>query len=208
MDGTLQFSSHDQLNKLNKALIYESLVVHLKFIEDKEKSEIEKFTEMDTRLKQIVKVIKEVVKENGEEIHLPTLENTIEVLDKYKMQGQYFCFPLQLQEHQITGELYFLKSKKQKAVQEQGVYIVLALNMPALNKIEVHLVEKSEQISLRIKVENEAIKKQLKQYEHVLLETMESSDIPIERVTVELLSEKKQKSDDTLEALCHLDFKI
>ena len=208
LDGTLQFSSHDQLNKLNKALIYESLVVHLKSIEDKEKSEIEKFTEMDTRLKQIVKVIKEVVKENGEEIHLPTLENTIEVLDKYKMQGQYLCFPLQLKEHQITGELYFFKPKKQKVVQKQGMYIVLALSMPALNKIEVHLVEKSEQISLRIKVENEAIKKQLKQYEHVLLETMESSDIPIERVTVELLSEKKQKSDDTLEALCHLDFKI
>lgn len=207
-DGVVQFSDHDQLNKLNRAFIHESLVVHLKSIEDKEKSEIEKLTEMDTRLKQIVKVIKEVVTENGEEIHLSTLENTIDVLDKYKMQGQYLCFPLQLKEHQITGELYFFKPKKQNAVQKQGMYIVLALSMPALNKIEVHLVEKSEQISLRIRVENEAIKKQLEQYEHVLLETMESSDIPIERMIVELLSEKKQRSDDTLEALCHLDFKI
>lgn len=208
LDGILQFSSHDQLNKLNKAIIHESLVVHLKLIKDNEKSEIEKLTEIDIRLKQIVKVIKEVVTENGEEIHLPTLENTIEVLDKYKMQGQYFCFPLQLKEHQITGELYFFKPKKQKVVQERGMYIVLALNMPALNKIEIHLVEKSEQISLRIKVENEAIKEQLEQYEHVLLETMESSDIPIEKVAVELLSEKKQISDDTLEGLYHLDFKV
>ena len=36
--------------------------------------------------------------------------------------------------------------------------MVLALTMPALNKVEVHLVEKSEQVNLKIKVENEAKK--------------------------------------------------
>lgn len=208
LDEVLQFSSYDQLNKLNKALIHESLVMQLKSIEGKEKSEIEKLTEMDTRLKQIVKVIKEVVTGNSEEIHLPILENIIEVLDKYRMQGQYFYFPLQLKENQTTGELYFFKPKKQKAMQEAGMYVVLALNMPALNKIEVHLVEKSDQISLRIKVENETIKEQMEQYEHILLEAMEVSNIPIERVAIELLSDKEENSDTASKMLCHLDFKI
>ncbi len=125
------------------------------------------------------------------------------------MQGQYLCFPLQIKEQNTTGELYFFKPRKQKGMKEQGLYVVLALNMPALNKVEVHLVEKSEQVSLRIKVENEVIKKQLEQYEEVLLESLKSSDSPIERVVVELFKEKKQRPEkDTSEMLCHLDFKI
>lgn len=208
LDEVLQFSSHEQLNKLNKVLIYESLVMQLKSIEGKEKSEIEKLTEMDTRLKQVVKVIKEVVTGNSEEIHLPILENVIQVLDKYRMHGQYFYFPLQLKENQTTGELYFFKPKKQKMMQESGMYVVLALNMPALNKIEVHLVEKSDQISLRIKVENETIKEQMEQYEPILLETMEVANISIAKLAIELLSDKEEKLDITSTMLCHLDFKI
>lgn len=208
-DEVVQFSTHDQLNKLNKALIHESLVVHLKSIEKEAQGEIEKVTELDRRLKQVEKVMEEVVTDSSEKTHLQTLESAIEVLDKYRMQGQYWCFPFQVKEHHTTGELYFFKSNKQKARQEQGLYVVLALTMPALNKVEVHLVEKSEQFNLKIKVENEAIKKQLEQYENVLLETMKSSGTPIEKIVVELLSEKRQNlAQDTSAMLCHLDLKI
>ena len=208
-DEVLQYWSHDQLNKLSKALIHESLMVHLKSIENDEESEIEKITKLDIRLKQIVKAIREVTKENNEKTYVKPLESTIEVLEKYKMHGQYICFPLQLKEHHTMGELYFFKPKKWKTGQVQGLYIVLALNMPALNKVEVHLVEKSGQVNLKIKVENEIIKKQLMEYENVFLETMKSSKVPIEKIVFELFDEKKQKSDNHISPmLCHLDFKV
>ena len=208
-DEVLQYWSHDQLNKLSKALIHESLMVHLKSIENGEESEIEKITKLDIRLKQIVKAIKEVTKENNEKTYVKPLESTIEVLEKYKMHGQYICFPLQLKEHHTMGELYFFKPKKWKTGQVQGLYIVLALNMPALNKVEVHLVEKSGQVNSKIKVENEIIKKQLMEYENVFLETMKSSKVPVEKIVVELFDEKKQKSDNHISPmLCHLDFKV
>ena len=208
-DEVLQYWSHDQLNKLSKALIHESLMVHLKSIENDEESEIEKITKLDIRLKQIVKAIREVAKENNEKTYVQPLESTIEVLEKYKMHGQYICFPLQLKEHHTMGELYFFKPKKWKTGQVQGLYIVLALNMPALNKVEVHLVEKSGQVNLKIKVENEIIKKQLMEYEHVFLESMKSSKVPVEKIVVELFDEKKQNSDNHMSPmLCHLDFKV
>ena len=208
-DEVLQYWSHDQLNKLSKALIHESLMVHLKSIENGEESEIEKITKLDIRLKQIVKAIKEVTKENNEKTYVKPLESTIEVLEKYKMHGQYICFPLQLKEHHTMGELYFFKPKKWKTGQVQGLYIVLALNMPALNKVEVHLVEKSGQVNLKIKVENEIIKKQLMEYGHVFLESMKSSKVPVEKIVIELFDEKKQKSDNHMSPmLCHLDFKV
>ena len=137
------------------------------------------------------------------------LEGAIEVLDKYNTQGHYFCFPLQLKEQNTTGELYFFKPKKKKGQQGQGMYIVLALNMPTLNKVEVHLIEKSEKVSLKIKVENEAIKKQLEQYENVLLEEMKSAEMPMEKIVIELLTEKKESLlKEESSVLCHLDFKV
>lgn len=209
LDELLQVSDHDQINKLNKALLHESFLVHLKAIRNEKSSEIEKMTEMDSRLRQIIKVIEEVTTESSEKPHLQTLENVVDVLDKYKMQGQYVCFPLQIKEQNTTGELYFFKPKKQKGMKEQGLYVVLALNMPALNKVEVHLVERFDHIHLKIKVENEVIKDQLKLYEDTLLESMKSSDVPIESVVVELFSEKKQSLEKGIpDTLCHLDIKV
>ena len=84
-------------------------------------------------------------------------------LEKYNSQGQYYCFPLQIKEHQTSGELYFFKPKKQKKSGQngQGMYIVLALDMPSLKHIEVHLEEKKEQLELKIKVANTQILKQI-----------------------------------------------
>lgn len=209
LDDVLQFTTHDQLNKLSKAFIRESLTVHLESIENQEKDEIEKMTDTAARLKQITKVIEEVATEGKEKVNFQMLEGAIELLDKYNTQGQYFCFPLQLKEQNTTGELYFFKPKKQKGQQGQGMYIVLALNMPTLNKVEVHLIEKSEKVNLKIKVENEAIKKQLEQYENVLLEEMKSAEMPMEKIVIELLTEKKESLlKDESSALCHLDFKV
>lgn len=209
LEDVLQFTTHDQLKKLSKAFIHESLTVHLESIENQEKDEVEKMTDTAARLKQITKVIEEIATEGKEKANFQMLEGAIEVLDKYNTQGHYFCFPLQLKEQNTTGELYFFKPKKKKGQQGQGMYIVLALNMPTLNKIEVHLIEQSEKINLKIKVENEAIKKQLEQYENVLLEEMKSAEMPMEKIVIELLTEKKASLlKEESSVLCHLDFKV
>lgn len=209
LDDVLQFATQDKLNKLNKAFIYESLTVHLESIESREKEEIEKITDTATRLKQMVRVIEEIAEEGKKNVNFQRLEGTIELLDKYNTQGHYFCFPLQLKEQDTTGELYFFKPKKQRGQQGQGMYIVLALNMPTLSKVEVHLIEKAERVDLKIKVENEAVKKHIEQYEDVLLEEMKSAEMPMEKIVVELLNEKKPSLlKDESSVLCHLDFKV
>lgn len=208
LDQMLNSASHSQLNELNKDFIKDYLVLHLDRMSHGEKNEIEKIIELSTRLKQVVKSAKEVKLENGAEVHLKVLEKNIEVLDKYKMQGQYYCFPLQLKEQQITGEFYFFKPKKNKLQQESGLYIVLALNMPALHKIEVHLMEKSNEMTLKIKVENEGIKKQLQEHESVLLERMDEGVILLKKIEIELLNEKQPKLELLYNELHGLDLKI
>ena len=67
----------------------------------------------------------------------------------------------------------------------------------------------AENVHNQTKTLNEIIKKQLMEYEHVFLESMKSSKVPVEKIVVELFDEKKQNSDNHMSPmLCHLDFKV
>lgn len=208
LDQVLRLISPSQLQNLNKTLMDTCLLVYIDQISQKQEGEMEKITVLDTRLKEIAKVMKEVTLEKDEHIHLVTLEKNIEVLDKYKMQGHYFYFPLQIKEHQVSGELYFFKPKKHKMGQKSGICIVLALNMPTLHKIEIHLLEKSHEVTLKIKVENETIKEQLEQYKSVLLEMMDAEPILLKEVEIEILNEKHPKVETLTNELHSLDLKV
>lgn len=208
LDQLLKGISFKQLSKLNKAFIEERVVVHLSELNVEEKNEVKKITELSTRLKQIVEIMKAVREDSNQEAYLSVLEKNIEVLDQYKIQGEYFYFPLEFKEQHITGELYFFRPKKNKKQQEYSICVVLALSMPALHKIEVHLIGKSDGMTLKIKVENESIKEQLAQHETLFLQRMEEGQIPLKKVEIELLNEKDLKFKKISNERYGLDLKI
>lgn len=203
----------DKLKKLNKLLIEKQVTVDLEQIKEGKFEEIGKLTESTANLKKVLTTLEESIQNDQGKAQVQKLESTLQVLEKFNMEGQYFCFPLRLKNQETSGELYFFKPKKNKNQQSQGMYIVLALDMPALRKIEVHLVEKAQQIRLKLKVENEEIKEQFALAREELMKKLNDHESMIEQIDIEILSDMKKEDVEVnteveQSLLSHLDFKV
>lgn len=199
------------LKTLTRHLVRKYLVMDQKAIAEGNEEELQKIGEVAKRLKEVIHEVekhteKEVAKENKQ-----VLEQMTQTIDKYNTQGEYYCFPLQVQGHETSGELYFFKPKKNKkgTSSQKGMYIVLALEMPSLKHIEVHLMEEKEQLNLKIKVTNEAILKQMESHASDLNELMKETMMPIGEIHFECLKETiGQKIKNHKQNMGRLDFRI
>ena len=210
LKNVLQFLSKEELKELAKQFGHKHLAVHQKDLMQHPK-ELEKLDEVSDRLKEILEDVKSYVKQEGTSQVLSSLEQMTQALDKYQMQGQYYCFPLQINDQQTTGELYFFKPKKNKKGNQasNGMYIILALDMPSLKHIEIHLKEEKDELGLRIKVTNDEILKHMQNHKKELRTLMEDTIVPIGEIHLECLqqtaTEKISKKEDGLN---RLDFRI
>ncbi len=209
---TLETIPPDKLKELNKLLIEKQVTVDLEQLKEGKFEEIEKLTETSAKLKKVLTTLEENTQNDQGKVQIQKLESTLQVLEKFNMEGQYFCFPLRLKNQETSGELYFFRPKKNKNQQGQGMYIVLALDMPALKKIEVHLVEKAQQIRLKLKVENEAIKEQFALAKEELMKKLNDNESMIEQIEIEILSHMKkggrEVNTEEPSSLSRLDFKV
>lgn len=200
-----------QLKALARHMVRKYLVMDQKAVADGHEEEIHKIDESAKRLKEVIGALekhteKEVAKESKQ-----VLEQMSQTMDKYNAQGEYYCFPLQVGEHETSGELYFFKPKKNKKGSngQKGMYIVLALDMPSLNHIEVHLIEDKNQLNLRLKVANDKILKQMQSHKGQLDELMKDGPMPIGKIEFECLKEPiSQKVKAAQKEMGRLDFRI
>lgn len=210
LKNVLESLPKETLKVIAERLIHKHVIIEQKDVLDKPE-EMLKLDETASRLKEIVKDLQNHIGENNVKQSLQTLDQIANVLDKYNAQGQYYCFPLQINEQQASGELYFFKPKKAKkeSKNEQGMYIVLALDMPSLKHIEIHLVEKTEELELKIKVENDEILRQMERNEHQLRALMNETMMPIGGIKMERIETNiDKKSPKRTEVLSRLDFRI
>lgn len=194
-----------------KALSKEAAKKYLAIQQDEEEQplkEMQKLEEGSKRLKTLTDTIKPYVKDKEVEQALQKLDQTAQVLQKYQQEGQYYCFPLQFKDQNASGELYFFKPKKKKGAQETGMYIVLALDMPSLKHIEIHLKEQKDQLGLRIKVANDRILEQIESHKEKLEQLLEDSIIPVGTILVERLEAPIKKQLDQKRDLGRLDFRV
>lgn len=200
----------EDLKILAQQLVHKHLAIDPKALLEKSADE-DPLREVAEKLKEVTKEIEKFADKEQIKSHVQVFEQTRVTLEKYNMQGQYFCFPLQIKEQEASGAFYFFKPKKNKkgASNDQGMYIVLALDMPALKHIEVHLVENHNQLDLKIKVVNEEILKQMKKHEEQLKSLMVDSVVPIGDIHIQLLSKPMQKEAVTTTRLYNrLDFRV
>lgn len=201
--------SKSTLKTLSKEVVKKYIAVQQD--EDKEPlKEMQKLEESSKRLKSVTDDMKPYAKDKGIEQTLQKLDQTAQVLQKYQQEGQYYCFPLQIKDQNASGELYFFKPKKKKGVQEAGMYIVLALDMPSLKHIEIHLKEQNDKLGLRIKVANDRILEQIETHKEKLESLLEDTVIPVSTILVERLetSIAKQLEQSHDKQLSRLDFKV
>ena len=125
------------------------------------------------------------------------------------MDAQYFCFPMQVKGEKAEGELYFFKPRKNKKGTQDGMYIVLALDMPHLNKIEIHVKEQAEKVDLHLKVKEPLIKALVEKHQNELEELIKETAFTLGSLRCELMEEEeKNPIFSKYQAMTRLDTKI
>jgi hypothetical protein len=152
----------------------------------------------------------EVSKEDKE--YLNYIKEPLSILGKSNVEAEYFIFPLVHDNKQSQAELYFFKPKRTAKKNKTAMYIVLALSLPSINNIEIHINKQEKDIMLTINVEEEAVKKHIVQYIPKLNEQINGLGFTVNKVTCGLFKESSQKEfpqqDYSQYQLNHMDFKV
>lgn len=204
----LEGKSALEIKDILKGLVKEKLTVSLERSSDEK--EIEKLDKAAETIKKVTTHLKETEMQGLDQQKLEQLEKMGEALQKYNTEAQYFCFPMQIKGKEAEGELYFFKPKKKKKDGSSDMYIVLALNMPYLNKIEVHLKENGNKVDLRLRVKEKEIKALIEQHRGELDALLEDTAFKIGSIDCDLLEDTKELkvSISPYDTLARLDARI
>lgn len=199
----------ERLGKLIKAAILKTVAVNVKALE--QDSTLAKHIENGQKvLKEILKDLEGMKLPQKYEAALKQVEENVQILSKFNMQGEYYFFPIHLPQGEGKGELYFFKPKKKSPEEKQHLYIVLALDLPKLKNIEVHIRQEKEELFLHFKVKEEEILKLVQDHLQQLKKLMRTTRFNLDEIEVSLI-ETKKLNDKLVEEIPHLsqmDFKI
>ena len=163
-------------------------------------------------LAKLVKTLDKANLSNEDKDYVNYIKEPISLLGKLNVQAEYFIFPMLVENKQTQGEIYFFKPKKTAKKDQNNMYIVLALDLPHLSNIEIHINKQGKNILLTINVENEEVKKHISQYMPKLNEQIQGLGFSVNGVTWGLLGEKTlkdfTKEDYLVNQLNHMDFKV
>ena len=169
-------------------------------------SESEKITETSARIEVIIKHLEKMSLSEENKEKLQQLNQSVQVIQKYNLEAQYFCFPIVIKQQENIGELYFFKPKKKQNTLNDRMYIVMALNMPTLRRIEIHIEQMKENINLTLKVEREEMKQQIETALGQLSEELLHLGYKLSQMQVKLLKEPKNELEN-YKGFYHMDLK-
>lgn len=199
----------EKLGKLTKTLVLKALTVDANKLQDN--------LEESRHIENANKVLKEILK-TLEEAHVPEkyhgtlkqLEDMTQVVNKFNMQGEYYFFPLNLPQGEGKGELYFFKPKKRGSGDQDHLYIVLALELPKLKNIEIHMRQDRKSLLLHFKVKEQPMLQLLEAHVKALKHVMGQTKFNLDEIKFSLIEEERVQTFVTPEEnmLSHMDFRI
>jgi predicted amino acid-binding ACT domain protein len=143
---------------------------------------------------------------------LNLIKEPVNVLGKLNIQGEYFIFPMLHQKQETQGEIYFFKPKKTTTKNKNNLYVVLALNFPNINDIELHIHKQDKKIRMTINVGCEEIQKHISQYMPKLYDQIQNLGFQISQIEWGLIDQNKDKKlssqSDTGHSFNHMDLKV
>lgn len=207
--GILKEEGHTQLDKVSTSKLIETLVKQLDEMpldESLKKCLKACFTLDSNTLRQASKqakglkdtvlfkeeeIVKVLVKEmkqlsgnsQGLEKMLNELEEQLLIHHKLKEEGQYYTFPFMSELGEAKGKVYFYKPYKNKQKQDKSLYTVIALEMPTLKEIEVHIHQIDKNLRLDFYTELEAAKKLIEAEGYRLLEPLGKLGYQVEHIS-------------------------
>jgi hypothetical protein len=175
-------------------------------------NESEKIYNTYNLLAKIIKTLDKSDLSGEEKEYINSIKEPLALLGKFNLQAEYFMFPMFSENKQMQGEMYFFKPKKVKKADKSNLYIVLALSLPNLNNIEIHINKQGKDILFHINIENEEIQKQISQYVPKLNEEVQGLGFTVKSMTWGIIGQNTKEisiRENIFEnQLNHMDLKI
>lgn len=153
-------------------------------------------------LEEIVQMIEEGVKTPSIKVQLEPIKESVQQFNFLQQQGDMLVLPFVYKEQVKDAEIYFFKPKKNnKGIKKQN-YIVVALDMPSIKHVDMHIRQDAKKLTIAIEVENEAIREHMQMHMEKLMamvgelgyEILQSSCmVKRERESMTLASIKEEK---------------
>jgi hypothetical protein len=163
-------------------------------------------------LEKLAKTLDKADLSKEDKAYLTLIKEPVNVLGKLNIQGEYFIFPMLNQKQETQGEIYFFKPKKATTKNKNNLYVVLALNFPNINDIELHIHKQDKKIRMTIHVGCEEIQKHISQYMPKLYDQIQNLGFQISQIEWGLIDQNKDKKlssqSDTDHSFNHMDLKV
>lgn len=161
-------------------------------------------------LSKIVNDLEKFPLEAAPKQQLSEIRETLSTLGKLNVQADYFMFPFVPSQEKLQGELYFFKPKRKNKKNKEEIYAVLALDLPALNHIEIHVKKHGKQLELGVHTGTKSIQDHMIKHMPKLGTLLEDMGYTIEHCRYKLLDEVEKGAVNLKEdiQLTSLDLKV
>lgn len=164
--------------------------------------------------KEILEVLEKLDQTPDKQREVNALKENIKVIENLNEEGHHFIFPMSYHDQIVQGELYFFKSQKYKKNKKDNIdniYIVLALDMPHIEHIEIHINKQGKDIYLTFNVIDEEVKKHINKYTSQIENDIESLGYQIKSLLWGYLNKEDEIErpfiENVYESLSHMDIK-
>lgn len=143
-------------------------------------------------IQKVIKILEEADLSPEIKGSLESLKEQITQINQIQGQGQMYLMPFNYQERTQDVTLYLFKPKKKHPKAQKELYVVIALDMPALEHIEIHLHQIEKELMLGIQVQDAHIQKYLKQHILQLSASLEQLGYTLKQVDVAIKQDTQQ----------------
>nr|WP_307989478.1 flagellar hook-length control protein FliK [uncultured Niameybacter sp.] len=126
-------------------------------------------------IEKVIKTIKEHMPQSESlERVIGQVEEQLLVGQKLKEEGNYYTFPFMSELGEAKGKVYFYKPYKQKSKLDKSLYTVIALDMPTLKEVEIHIYQVQKALKIGFYVDKEEVRRLIEKEGHRLVAPLQT----------------------------------
>ncbi|OON99609.1 MAG: hypothetical protein ATN35_11750 [Epulopiscium sp. Nele67-Bin004] len=142
--------------------------------------------------------------------NLEVAREKTEVMVKLQQDGQFNLLSPMLHHQLENGSVHFFEPKGSNGKNDQGLYIVIALDMVALEHIQLHIHKVDKDLNIHLFVENKEIQSYLQPHLTQLIKIADEEGYKISGISIDT-NNKEETPSINLQAMANIsnfDFKI
>lgn len=150
----------------------------------------------DEVIKTLVREIREQMPHKEQlEKAMGQVEEQLMVSQKLKEEGHYYTFPFMSKLGEAHGKVYFYKPHKSKTKKDKSLYTVIALDMPQLKQVEIHIYQVEKSLKIGFYIDELEVRKVIERKAYRLVEPLQALGYHINAISISERIEAKVTMD-------------